>query len=123
MSRKPDSRTVRAREADKLLRRLLRTPKTRAGLIAAVASHKVSGNFVYGWLSENQRNGTVTVLKSSGRLFQYQISEHVVIETAAPGTYPSWLEPRALPVAAARRVFIDGMNPTSTTENNKKGES
>lgn len=119
MSRKPDPKTVRAREADKLLRRLLRTPKTRAGLIAAVATHKVSGNFVYGWLSENQRNGTVTVLKSSGRQFQYQISEHVVIETAAPGQYPSWLEPRTLPVASARRVFIDGVTPTDNNENNK----
>jgi hypothetical protein len=124
MSRKPDSKTVRAREADKLLRRLLRTPKTRAGLIAAVASHKVSGNFVYGWLSENQRNGTVTVLKSHGRLFQYQISEHVVVETAAPGSYPSWLEPRALPIAASRRVFIDGVTPTTTDNNdNNQGES
>ena len=120
MSRRAGSKTERARAVDKLLRRLLRTPKTRAGLIAAVSSHQVSNHFVYGWLSENQRNGTVTVLKSGGRLFQYQISEHVVIETAAPGQFPAWLEPRTLPMASARRIYIDGVSPTDN--NDKKGE-
>lgn len=119
MRQRPDSKAGRLRAADKLLRRLLRTPKTRAGLIAAVTvASKVSRNFVYGWLSENTRNGTVTVLKGTGRQPAFQISEHVVVEVAAEGAFPSWLEPRALPVALGREVFISG-RPTKATKATK----
>lgn len=89
------------------MRRLLRTPKTRAGLIAAVAS-KVSRNYVYGWLSERRADGTVTVLKSAGKDPLYQITTCVVIETASAGVFPSWMEPRCLPMAQGRDVFVNG---------------
>lgn len=119
MKQKPDSKAGQLRAADKLIRRLLRTPKTRAGLIAAVTSSgKVSRNFVYGWLSENTRNGTVTVLKSAstGRQPHYQITEHIVVEVATLGAYPSWLEPRALPMATSRQVFISGQTTKPTKD-------
>lgn len=109
MRAKPDSRAGRARAADKLIRSLLRSPKTRSGLIAVVtATTKVSRNFVYGWLSERTLDGTVTVLKGADRQPLYQITTHVVVESARAGDFPSWLEPRALPVAGARQVFIAG---------------
>lgn len=109
MRAKPDSRAGRARVADKLIRNLLRAPRTRSGLIAVVtASAKVSRNFVYGWLSERTLDGTVTVLKGADRQVLYQITSHVVVESAREGDFPSWLEPRALPVASARTVFIAG---------------
>lgn len=109
MRERPESKAGRLRAADMLLRRLLRTPKTRAGLIAAVtATSQVSRNFVYGWLSEHTRNGTVTVFKGAGARQTYQITEHVVLEVASEGTFPSWLEPRQLPMALAREVFISG---------------
>ena len=113
MAKRPVSKAAQLRAADNLLRRLLGTPKTRPGLIAAVtASSQVSKNFVYGWLSENTRNGTVTVLKSGGRQ-TYQITVHAVVEVASEGVFPSWLEPRSLPVALGREVFISGQ-PTKT---------
>lgn len=109
MSAKPDSKAARARAADKLIRNLLRTPKTRPGLIAAVTSATgVTRNFIYGWLSERTVDGTVTVFKGAGRNLTYQITTHVVIENAREGTFPSWLEPRVLPMATSRGVFISG---------------
>jgi hypothetical protein len=120
MKKRPDSKAGRLRAADKLIRSLLRTPKTRGGLIAAVAGKEISQNFVYGWLSERRRDGTVTVLKGAGQQVMYQISEHVVVEMARPGIFPSWLEPRHLPVADKRCVYIDGQ---PATNEKKKGKS
>lgn len=117
MKQKPDSKAGQIRAANKLLHRLLRTPKTRAGLIAAVTSSgKVSRNFVYGWLSENTRTGVVTVFKASGKSVTYQIADHVVVEVAAGGEFPSWLEPRVLPMATSREVFIAGSKTKATKE-------
>lgn len=119
MKKQPDSKAGRSRAADKMLRSLLRTPKSRAGLIAAALSVGVSRNFVYGWLSEQRRDAKIAVLKS-GRIEMYQMTTHVVVESPAPGTYPAWLEPRALPVSASRCVYVDGV---STENNNQKGET
>lgn len=100
-------RTVRARQAEALLHGLLRTPKTRPGLVAAVSSHGVTRNFVYGWLAAHRSSGAVAQLKSM-RTVMYQMSHHVVQEVPAEGRYPTWMEPRALPMVTHRRVFIDG---------------
>lgn len=117
MKCRPDSKAGRRRAADTLLRKLLRTPKTRAGLIAAVASKGFTRNYVYGWLAERTLDGTVTVLKASGKsASQYQIATHVVVETAREGVFPAWLEPRCLPMAQGRLVFIAGR-----TTRTKKG--
>lgn len=101
------TRKERREEAEKLLLALLRTPKTRAGLIAAAQTKGVTQNFVYGWLSLAQRDGTVTMLKSVNPV-QYQVTSSVVIEKPAESLWPTWLEPRSLPDARGRRVFIDG---------------
>lgn len=100
------SRKEKAAEASRLLSGLLRSPKTRPGLIAAVASHGVTKHFVYGILTEWVRTGLVTVLKS-GAQPTYQLTEHVVIEQPAESPFPGWMDPRNLPPSSSRAVYID----------------
>lgn len=102
-----NSRRAQVRRADALLRALLRTPKTRAGLIAAVTGKKISRHFVYGWLSQQLTTGEVAVLKSVHPT-TYQLNVAILQEQAAPGVFPTWLEPRALPLSRARHVYISG---------------
>jgi hypothetical protein len=91
-----------------MLLALLRTPKTRAGLIAAAASSGVTKNFVYGFLSQQQREGVVTMLRSTNPV-QYQATDAIVVEKPSEGLgFPSWLEPRVLPQACGRHTYIDG---------------
>lgn len=99
-------------QAKLVLSRLLRNPKSRTGLIAAVRSEYVSRNFVYGWLTEECRAGRVTVLKA-GHQLMYQLTSCIPREAPAESTYPQWLDPRALPLSDVRRVFLDGreVNP------------
>lgn len=101
------SRAQRVRQVESMLRALLRTPKTRSGLVAAAVSRGVSKNFVYGWLASHRTDGTVAELKSM-RTTMYQMADQAVFEVPVEGQYPSWLEPRVLPMSGARRVFIDG---------------
>lgn len=103
----PTSKAGQLRAAEKTLRGLLRTPKTRNGLVAAVCNGIVGRNFVYGWLAERRRDGTVTTLKS-GKNVAFQIAKHVVIEVPAESVYPAWLDPRIVPMAASRAIHIDG---------------
>lgn len=93
--------------ARKVLGQLLRTPKSRAGLIAAVKNRVISKNFVYGWLTDQCRTGKVTVLKT-GQTLMYQATSWVPAEKPVEGFYPAWLEPRSIPLSASRRVFLDG---------------
>ena len=103
-----DTRTAQARQANKVLRALLRTPKTRAGLIAAVATRKISRRFVIGWLSDKQRTGAVVILKS-GTYVTYQLAAYFRGEEAEAGKFPSWLEPRQLPEVSNRQAYISGI--------------
>jgi hypothetical protein len=106
MSKAPTRKERRA-ALERLLKGLLRTPKTRAGLIAAATAQGVTKNFVFGWLSDADRNGAVTKLKSTNPV-QYQLTNEIVLERPAASGWPLWLEPRTLPLADRRRVFIDG---------------
>jgi hypothetical protein len=105
---KVNSKAGQVRAAERILEGLLRTPKTRGGLVAAVITNHISRNFVFGWLSEKSRDGTLTKLKSGSNVM-YQIAKHVVVEVPAESAYPSWLDPRWLPLAAGRTVYIDGV--------------
>lgn len=89
-----------------ILKALLKTPKTRPGLIAAVEG-RVSRNFVYGWISASLRNGTLTALKSTAHKM-YQVSRYVFTEASVGSIYPAWLDPRSLPLIVARRIYVDG---------------
>lgn len=103
----PESRAVKVRQAEKVLLALLRTPKTRSGLIAAVSGESISRRFVFGWLSERSRTGLVVVLKSAATV-TYQLATHCITERPFEGQYPAWLDPRALPETRARQAYLDG---------------
>lgn len=102
------STAAQIRQAESTLRSLLRTPKSRPGLIAAVVKGKISRNYIFGWLAERRRDGTLTVHKSSGALM-YQIAVYGVSETPIESIYPRWLDPRHLPTAHSRVVVVDGV--------------
>ena len=104
---KPLSKAAQARQAEKVLTALLRTPKTRDGLVAAVKTKTISRNYVYGFLAEGRRRGALTTLKS-GRSVMFQITQSVVEEKPVASMYPSWLDPRALPTSTSRLVVVDG---------------
>lgn len=104
---KPPSRRSASRKADSLLSGLLRTPKTRPGLVAAVINTGVGKHFVYGWLADQLRTGKVAALKSS-RPVSYQMAALALQEKPTEGKYPTWLEPRFLPVSSTRKTYLDG---------------
>lgn len=97
----------RSAHGEAVLRHLLRTPKTRKGLIAAVKSSGLTENFVYGFLSEAERRGEVVRLKA-GSTDTYQLSSRFHAEEPQPSEFPSWLDPRTLPVICNRRIFLGG---------------
>lgn len=109
------SKAAQIRQAENTLRGLLRTPKTRPGLIAAVVKDKISPHYVYGWLAERRRDGTLAIHKSGGVLM-YQIALEVVLEKPTESLYPSWLDPRLLPTATGRVVVVDGVVVTNSRE-------
>lgn len=104
--------------ADRLLMGLLRTPKTRNGLIAAATSlrsegvEQLSRNFVFGWISEKVRDGTLsrsTVSVGGSKttcIYQLATCFGATIEIK-PSEYPSWLEPRGLPATSSRTIHTD----------------
>lgn len=104
----PNSRAGQVRKAEVLLRRLLKTPKTRSGLIAAVANQLISKRFVYGWLANQVLSGEVVKLKS-GSSVTFQMKGVTIVETPCFKGFPAWLDPRVVPVVLERKVFIDGV--------------
>lgn len=107
MTGRAESRASQVRRAEKTLLALLRTPKTRPGLIAAVTGKGISKRFVFGWLSVKLRDGVVVPLKSSYPL-TYQLASTMSTETPSEGVFPSWLEPRVLPISVGRTAYLDG---------------
>lgn len=107
-TRKPDSKAGQLRKADKVLRALLKTPKSRPGLLAAVVGGSISRNYVFGWLAEGRRDGSLTVFKS-GAVVMYQLPSANVDETPPPSGFPTWLDPRALPPSTGRTVVVGGV--------------
>lgn len=108
MKEDPQSKASQARKADRILRALLKTPKTREGLIAAVSVRGViTGNYVYGWLAKSRLDGSVTELKSRGTRM-YQVTPAAISEVPVASVFPAWLDPRALPHSRGRTVVVDG---------------
>lgn len=103
----PESRAVKVRRAEKVLLALLRTPKTRSGLIAAVSGDSISRRYVFGWLSERSRTGLVVALKS-GTSVTYQLAAHCITERPFEGQYPAWLDPRSIPGTTKTQAYLDG---------------
>lgn len=116
---KPLSKAEQLRRANKMLLALLKTPKTRAGLMAAVTTGTITKNFIYGWLSEGKRNGTLTVLKTRNSL-TYCVATQVVHEVAEESVFPQWLDPRVLPRPCGRRAYLDGKFVKAPANNSDK---
>lgn len=110
----PNSRASQVKLAETILTRLLRTPKTRNGLVAAVTSKMISRRFVFGWLANQVVSGGVVKLKSGSHV-TFQIKGQAIAETPDYRGFPSWLDPRTVPVATVRKVFIDG-KPVDTPQ-------
>lgn len=108
-----------ARKTEKMLVALLATPKTRAGLIAAVSGSGLSRHFIYGWIGEQLRSGALAELKAS-RPSTFQMADKVIVELPPPGFYPSWLEPRHLPTALSRQAYFDGRSVGNERNRPKK---
>lgn len=103
----PNSRASQVRTAEAVLASLLKKPKTRNGLVAAVTSRMISRRFVFGWLANQVVSGGVVKLKS-GDIVTYQVKGKVILETPRFSGYPSWLDPRMVPAVSERKIFIDG---------------
>ena len=101
-------REAAVRKASRTMSILLKTPKTREGLVAAVASEMVSKRFIFGWLTEQVRTGNVSQFKSA-RTVLYQIRGTFIKEPVSRSDYPNWLEPRTLPTVRSGTVFVDGV--------------
>jgi len=106
---RPESRASQARKAELTLLRLLKTPKTRSGLVAAVTSRMISRRFVFGWLANQVVSGGVVKLQI-GSSVTYQVKDTPIEETLGRSVFPTWLDPRVLPQTsdADRSVFIEG---------------
>lgn len=103
----PPARRTEVKKAEKLLTGLLGTPKTRAGLVAAVADSGLSKHYIFGWLGDQLRKGLVVELKAS-KPATFQMAHKVIAERPSASIYPAWLGPRELPVTFSRRAYIDG---------------
>lgn len=106
--------------AEATLRALLRNPKSRSGLVAAVVGGAISRNFVYGFISVGVTNGELVVLKSSTGSSEplYQLSGRFHVEVPAESAYPGWLDPRVLPSVRARHVYVAAKPAEVQQENN-----
>lgn len=92
-------------KVDRLLRGLLRSPKAKPGLIAAVASHGVTEKFVNGWLIASLQSGQV-VKHGGGRYVTYQMTADVLVAPDLYSEFPEWLCPRTLPITTKRLVIL-----------------
>jgi hypothetical protein len=87
-----------------VLRALLRSPKTREGLVAAAKAEGVTQRYVWGFISAGVADGSLVVNKL-GTHRTYTVDQLVVAGSVMPSIYPAWLDPRTLPTAQSRRVI------------------
>lgn len=95
-------------KVDKLLRGLLRSPKSSMGLKAAALSEGVSAKFVEGWLVALTRSGEV-LKYGEGVTATYQMDCGLTPPPAFALTYPEWLQPKRLPAVTGRHIHMKTM--------------
>ena len=86
----------------------LRKPRSRAALEALASDRKFVKKYVIAWLNKEIRTGRV-VKHKSGNAVLYSLDLGYVHEEATPSEYPSWLDPRTLPVSRNRTLIVDGV--------------
>lgn len=109
-------------QANSTLFALLRSPKSKAGLRAAVAGQGLSIHFITGWLSQQMKEGTVIpVQQVQGADLMYVLGGAPALPEATPTKYPAWLEPRALPQFKERRL-VSMLEGTAEQQLEDEGE-
>lgn len=101
---------------------LLRSPKTRAGLVASVADLGLDEWFVQGWLSTEvtaKRVIKVYMHREKVEMFVHCSTPHEVVGRTT--NYPSWLEPAKVPVYSDRRLYSLGMGQPVQLEEQDQG--
>lgn len=103
-------------EVGRILRALLRSPKTKEGLAAAVADQGLSKAAVDGWLTLALDAGEVLTVSSAispsrvtrhTRLYVLAGQEVQVIQP--PSIFPAWMDPTIrFPEYLSRRVYRSG---------------
>jgi hypothetical protein len=104
---------------------LLRSPKPKAGLVAAVKDLGLTHHFVSGWISREVKADRVMPV-------HYKAAEdkhYVLCDAPAPddtqpppSAYPSWMEPRSVPRYAQRRLCAN-LDPSNTQQEQEESES
>jgi hypothetical protein len=115
MSKKPAT-TKQMEQARGRMLALLRSPKTKAGLVLAVHDLAVSPQFVQGWLVQQVNTGLVLrVQVPTGAPQTYVLSKAPLKPEELPSNYPTWLEPRAVPDFSVRR-YVSKLHSTQEQE-------
>lgn len=105
---------------------LLKSPKTRKGLLAATADMGLAPAVINGWISAAAHIGTVCTHRAGPHLM-YSLKSAQVDEPTGVSLYPGWLDPRNLPAFSARRIrssavpedlFDDTKDPQKKNKNN-----
>ena len=101
----------RAQSVDRLLRALLRSPKTRQGLAAALADRGLSESVVDGWLAQSLAAGVVAKARHGETdTYLYVLSGREARLPRQGSTLPAWLDPPiTLPEYSQRRVYRGGL--------------
>lgn len=121
MSRPRQPSTV---QASKRLKALLKSPKTRAGLVAAVADLGLDEWFVQGWLSTEVT--AKRVIKIHMHREKAEMFVHCTVPQEIVGretVFPSWLEPAKVPVYGERRLYSLGMGQPVQPEQEEQGHN
>lgn len=106
------------------MRTLLRTPKTRAGLVAAMSFHGFDKAYVQGWLSKATSTGSVIkILGSTPNTEVFVLTGREVNLPTSHSNLPTWMAPTIrLPHFASRRVFRMGELHKENHEQEQKQE-
>ena len=101
----------RAQSVDRLLRALLRSPKTRQGLAAALSDRGLSESVVDGWLAQSLAAGVVAKARHDGTdTHLYVLSGREARLPGKDSCLPVWLDPPiTLPEYSQRRVYRGGL--------------
>lgn len=101
----------RAQSVDRLLRALLRSPKTRQGLAAALADRGLSESVVDGWLAQSLAAGVVAkAWHGETDTYLYVLSGREARLPGKDSCLPAWLDPPiTLPEYSQRRVYRGGL--------------
>ena len=108
----------RAQSVDRLLRALLRSPKTRQGLAAALADRGLSESVVDGWLAQSMAAGVVAKARHGETdTYLYVLSGCEARLPRQGSALPAWLDPSiTLPEYSQRRVYRGGLLERSFDE-------